>query len=185
MDMKYSVKGQIISVLLTHLQAAFLFFILWVIAISFTSTGIGGAIYSAFTTFFYFIMMYSAGYSAEKNDNKSYSPLTPKKYKGAVLTSGVLAINVIMVIMYIVVWNVAGDGKTLGNMWAIAANALFIFWFSPFINFLGTQNGVISPIGYAIMFILPLAGCFLGYIAGYKNFDISAKMKFLVYEKKK
>ena len=185
MDMKYSIKGQIISVILSHLKAVFLFFIVWTIDIAVISLKIGGAIYTVTSTILYFIIMYSACYSQAKNDKKSYSPLTPKKYKGILLSMGVLVMSIFVVFGYIFVWQKASDGENLINLWAVAVNIFYLFWFSPFISFLGKQKGTIAITEYAIAFIIPIASCFLGYLAGYKNFDIAEKMRFLVYEKKK
>jgi len=185
MNLKYSIKGQIISVILEHLRAAIIFFMVWIFAIRITSSKTGGIIYSAITTFLYFVIMYSAGYQAEKNDKKSYSPLTPTPYKGAVLSLGVLAVNALIVLSYLLAWRISGDGENFTNLRAVAVNAIYLFWFSPFIGFLGTQKGAIAPFGYIIIFVLPILSCFLGYFAGYKNFDISAKLRFLVYEKKR
>lgn len=185
MNMKYTLRGQIISVLLEHLKASFIFFTVWILAISVTSSKIGGAVYSAIATFFWFAIIYSAGYQAEKNDKKSYSPLTPTPYKGALLSFGVLAVNALIVLSYLLAWRISGDGENLTNLRAVAVNAIYLFWFSPFIGFLGTQKGAIAPFGYIIIFVLPTASCFLGYFAGYKNFDISEKLRRLVYEKKK
>ena len=185
MNMKYSIKGQIMSVILAHLKAVFLFFVVWIIDIAVIASKIGGAIYTATSAIIYFIIMYSACYSQAKNDKKSYSPLTPKKYKGILLSSGVVVMSVLVVLGYIFVWHSASDGENLISLWAVAVNVFYLFWFSPFISFLGDQKGVISVSEYAIAFILPIVSCFLGYLAGYKNFDIAEKMRFFVYEKKK
>ena len=185
MNMKYSIKGQIISVILAHLKAVFLFFIVWMIDIPVIATKIGGAIYTATSTIIYFVIMYSACYDQAKNDKKSYSPLTPKKYKGILLSVGVLVVSIFVVLCYIFVWKKASDGENLISLWAVAVNIFYLFWFSPFVSFLGEQKGAIAILEYTIAFILPIANCFLGYLAGYKNFDIAEKMKFLVYEKKK
>lgn len=185
MNMKYSIMGQIISVILTHLEAVFVFFAVWVIAISVTSSKIGGTIYSAIATVFYVSAMYSVCYAKAKDDKKSYSPLTPEKYKGILLSAGLLVINIAVAFIYSFIWKTASDGANLTGIGAVAVNVFCLFWFSPFISFLGEQNGVISVLGYVAIFALPVLSCFFGYLAGYKNFDISRKLKFLVYEKKK
>lgn len=184
MNLKYSIKGQIISVILEHLRAVCILFVLWVLGIRITASEIGGMIYSAIAVFLYFAVMYSAGYQAEKNDKKSYSPLTPKKYKGALISLGVLVLSIVFVCAYLLVWQTASDGNNLTSLWAVAVNILYLFWFCPFVNFLSAQKGVIPPIWYFIIFILPTASCFLGYFAGYKNFNILEKLRTLMYEKK-
>lgn len=184
MNLKYSIKGQVVSVILEHLRASTIFFVAWILTIRITSSVIGGIVYSVIATFFYLTLMYSAGYQALKNDKKSYSPLTPKKYKGALLSLGLLALSILIVIAYLIAWRVAGDGENLITLWAVAVNVLYLFWYSPFVGFLGTQKGTISMLGYIIIFVLPTASCFLGYFAGYKGFDISEKLRTLIYEKK-
>lgn len=185
MNTKYSIKGQIISVILTHLEMVFIFFAVWLMAISVTTSEIGSVIYSVAAIFFYSIMMYSVCYSQARNDKKSYSPLTPMKYKGILLCLGVLVISIMAIFGYIFVWRTQSDGESLVKLWAISINVFYMFWFSPFINFLSDKKGAISILGYVMMFVPTALSCFLGYLAGYKDFDISSKMKFLVYEKKK
>lgn len=184
MNMKYTLRGQIISVILEHMKAVFILFAVWVLAINITATKIGGIVYSSVATLFYFTIIYSAGYQTERSDKKSYSPLTPKKYKGALLSLGIVAVNIAVVTAYLLVWRMAGDGESLTSLKTVAVNVMCLLWFSPFISFLGGQKGTIAPFGYIIIFLLPAVSCFLGYFAGYKNFDISAKLRFLMYEKK-
>ena len=68
MYMKHSIMGQILSVLLTHLEMVFIFFAVWIIAIAVTSTKIGGVIYSVIATVFYFSAMYAACLMKAKDD---------------------------------------------------------------------------------------------------------------------
>lgn len=185
MNMKYTIPGQILSVILTHIKAAFLFFIVWLLAISLTSTQIGGIIYSSVSAAFYFIMMYATGYTIEKNDKKSYSKLTPVSYKGALLPLGLSLLNILTLIIYKLSWALGSNGENIENWWALAGNIFGLFWFSPYMNILGMETGKIAPYGYAIIFLLHELACFAGYFAGYKDFDISAKFSFLMYEKKK
>lgn len=182
--MKYTWHGQFLSVIVTHIEAAVLFFIVWLISIAATGTRVGGLIYSSVSAVFYAVMMYSAGYSAEKSDKKSYTKLTPIPYKGAVIALGLMLVNFLVGFLYKLSWTLGGNTEELTNLWAAAGNIFGIFWFSPYVNLLGMDKGNISGCGYAIIFFLHTAACFLGYLAGYKNFDLSAKLRFLVYEKK-
>lgn len=185
MKLKYSIKGQIILAVLAQLKTVFVCFALWFIAIAITASKIGGAIYTVFAILFYCISLYSECCSQAANDKKSYSPLTPHIYKGALLSVGVLIINVAVILLHIYIWKTAGSSGNLESLSAVAANVFCLFWLSPFINFLSMQKGTVLTAVYAAGLILPVLSCFLGYLAGYKNFDISTKFRFLIYEKQK
>lgn len=182
--MRYTWHGQILSVILTHLEASAIFFVVWLIAIGVTGTRIGGFLYSSASAVFYTVMMYSVGYSAVADDKKSHTKLTPIPYKGAVIALGLVLLNILVVLLYKLSWSLGSEGGELVKLWAVVGNILGLFWFSPCVNLLGISKGSIAVYGYAIIFFLHTIVCFLGYFAGYKNFDISAKLKFLVYEKK-
>lgn len=181
MNLKYSIRGQIISVVFAHLKTVSVLFLIWLLLIALTISKIGGIIYSVIATSAYVITMYSESFSQAKNDKKSYSPLTPKPYKGLLLPLGVIFINILVTLIHI--FALRGAGETL-NLSAISANVLYLFWFSPFISFLDMQKGAISTAEYAVVFVLPLLSCFFGYFAGYKNFNISDKLRGFMYEKK-
>lgn len=183
--MKYTWQGQILSVIVTHIEAAFLFFVVWMIAIGVTGTHMGGLIYSIISAIFYGIMMYSQGYAIEKNDKKNYSKLNPIWYKGAVVALGLVLLNGLVLLLYKFAWTAGSDGEALVKLWAVIGNVACLFWFSPYMNLLGLESGNMAFYGYAVIILFHTLMCFLGYFAGYKNFDISAKLKFLVYEKKK
>ena len=183
--MKYTIPGQVFSIIVTHMQAAFLFFFVWLLAISITSGKTAGFIYSVISSLFYFMMIYSAGYTVVKNDKKSYTELTPIPYKGALLSLGLLLINIIVLAIYHLSWMLGRTPEGISIGWALAGNIFSIFWFSPYMNLLSMENGHIALYGYAIIILLHPIACFLGYFAGYNNFDISTKFKFLVYDQKK
>ena len=183
--MKHTLKGQILSVILVHIEAAVVFFLVWIIAIAATGTRIGGLIYSSVSSLFYAVMMYSQGYSAAKNDKKSISRLTPFFYKGAAISLALTAANVLTAVLYRLAWSLGGDGESLVKIWAVIGNVWTLFWFSPYMNLLGMDKGSIAVYGFVTILLLHTAACFLGYFAGYKNFDISEKFRFLMYEKKK
>ena len=183
--MKYTIPGQVLSIITTHIQAAFLFFFVWLLAISITSGKTAGLIYSIISSLFYFMMIYSASYTVVKNDKKSYTKLTPIPYKGALISLGLLLVNIIVLVIYHLSWQFGSNAEGLTNGWALAGNIFGLFWFAPYMNLLGMENGHIALHGYAIILLLHPIACFLGYFAGYKNFDISTKFKFLVYDQKK
>lgn len=181
--MKYTWHGQILSVIRAHIEVSLLFFVIWMLYISVTETRLGGLIYSFVTAVIYTLMMYSCGYNTAKNDKKSYANLTPVAYKGAVIALGLLVLNIVIILLYKLSWISGSDGETLSKLWATGGNVFSVFWFSPYLNFLGMDKGNIAPYGYAIITLLHTAACFIGYFAGYKDFDISKKLRLLVYEK--
>lgn len=183
--MKYSWHGQILTAVLTHIELAFIFFIVWTVSITVTGTKIGGLIYSIISAVFYSVMMYYVGYSSAKNDKKSYSKLKPFAPKGAVIALGVLFLNILTAVLYKTAWAIGSDGESFNKIWAFSANLFSLFWFSPYINLLGMDKGNIAYYGYAVIVFLNTTACFFGYLAGYKDFDISKKLGFLIYEKKK
>lgn len=182
--MKYKWYGQILSVIFAHIKAALIFFIVWAIAIGLTGTRVGGLIYSSISAVFYAIIIYSEGYAAEKNDKKSYTPLEPFAYKGAIIATGLLFMNILVLVTYKLSWTFGSDGGTLVKLWALLGNFFSIFWFSPYLNLLGMESGKFSGFGYAIVLVLHMLMSSLGYYAGYKNFDLSEKMQKFIYEKK-
>lgn len=182
--MKYTWYGQILSVITAHIEAAFVLFLIWFFSISITGTRLGGLIYSAVSAVVYAAVMYLRGYTTAGNDKKSYTKLSPIAYKGAVISLGLLFLNILPIFIYNLSWAIGSDGENLVNIWAIGGNAFCIFWFSPYLNLLGMDKGSIAVYGYAVIALLHTIACFLGYFAGYKNFDISEKLRLLVYEKK-
>lgn len=183
--LKYTIPGQVLSIIITHLEAAFLFFFVWLLSISVTSGKTVGLIYSAISSVFYFMMIYSAGYAAVKNDKKSYTKLSPFKYKGALLSLGLLLLNIIIAAIYHISWASGSDTGGISVWFSLAGRVFSVFWFSPYMNLLGMDNGNIALYGYAIILLFHAIACFLGYFAGYNDFDISAKLRFLVYDTKK
>ncbi len=182
--MKYTWHGQILSVITAHIEAAFVFFLIWTFSISVTGTRLGGFVFSLVSAVLYTVMMYLRGYTTARNDKKSYTKLTPIAYKGAVIALGLVVLNIFAVIIYKLSWLLGSDGESLSTLRAVAGNVFGIFWFSPYLNLLGMDKGSIAPYGYAVIVLLHTTACFLGYFAGYKNFDISVKLRNLVYEKK-
>ena len=51
-------------------------------------------------------------------------------------------------------------------------------------GFLNLRSGIFDVSGVIMFFAVPVLACGLGYLAGYKDFDISIKISKLVYEKK-
>lgn len=179
MSLKYSIKGQIISVILTHLEIVALSFVMWLFTISITLLKMGEMIYSIVAAIAYFVCMYLKCFSQAKDDKKSFSPLTPKPFKGLLLSTGITIVNVVIFLIHISVLNFAGENPS--DFLSTASNVVYLFWFSPFINLIDSQSVAISEL--VMILIMPLSSCFLGYLAGYKNFDISAKLRAIMYEK--
>ena len=185
MFLKYTWCGQLLSALITHLELSFLFFVLWIFSISLFETTPGGIILTVIFVLIFAFTLYNASYQAEKNDAKSYTKLEPKWYKGALLPTFILGMNVICIVSYLLVWKFACADGGLTSLWAVAVNAVSLFWFAPYQKLVPLEAGTIGTIGYVCMFTVPILSCFLGYYAGYKNFDLTEKLHKFTYEKKK
>lgn len=184
MWLKYTRPGQMVSMLITHIELSFLFFAIWLIIFSLTQTVLGGIIYTAVSFILFCVCLYSTGNTVYNNDKKSYSRLSPKWYQGAVLPLIIIIINIALLILYKVAWKYAGNGESLNRLWAVFVNMANIFWFSPYQKLVTLDKGYVNALSYIITFITPVVMCFLGYFAGYKNFKISKKLRFLVYDNK-
>ncbi len=185
MKFKYTLAGQFLDVVKTHIVAAFIFSILWFMLIAVTITDTGGIIFSIIGTLCYFISMYNCGFDALTNDKKTYSKQSPDLRKCIILTAALAVVNLIMIVMYRTVWTLYGSGTTLTSVGGIVGNVLAIIWFSPYEKLAGMVCGSFSIAGYVMVFLLPAVAVAAGYAAGYFGYDISGKLSGIMYEKTK
>lgn len=184
-NFKYTFTGQMLAVMLAHLEMAALYFIVWLLAIGLIETNTFGLIFYIFTTASYFASLYFLGYKLCKDDKKSYTSQEPIWYKGIILPIVTVVLNLLVVLGYILAWSLGAKDGGLIKPWSVLLNAFDLFWFSPFVRFMCAKQGVMAVSGWLIAVIFPTLPCFLGYFAGYKDFDVTTKLGFLVYEKKK
>lgn len=185
MNFKYTWPGEILSVLTAHLYSAFLISILWCIIPIVAENKIGSVIFTAVSMLIYITYLFSTSNAIYKSDKKSYTKLTPIWYKGAILPIAIIVGNIIFAAAYSMIWKNIPAGEGLKSIWSVIVNVLCIIWFSPYQQLLPMNQTGFSMEAYVITTFIPVLFSFLGYFFGYKNIDVTKKLGFLVYEKKK
>ncbi len=181
--MKYTIWGQMLSVVGAHAVTAYIFMFIWFITAGLWE-GVAGKIFSAVGLVCYLVAIYNSGVTCAQTDKRAISPLSPYPAKGLILPAILLAVNIVVILIYKLAWSAGGDGEFLQKGWAIFLNVLTVFWTSAYENILGMEKGVLEIQGYFILCILPFAATGAGYFAGYKDFDLFAKLGNLAYEKR-
>lgn len=182
--MKYTIWGQMLGVVGTHAVTAFIFMFIWLITAGLWE-GIAGKIFSGFGLVCYFIAIYNSGVSCAQADKRTISPLKAYPAKGFTLPIILLGVNIAIILAYKYAWGFGSDGEYLREGRAILLNVLTVLWTAPYGNILGMEKGVLEIQGYFILCILPFVATGAGYFAGYRGFDLFAKISSLAYEKKK
>lgn len=181
--MKYTIWGQLLSVVGAHAATAFIFMFIWLITAGLWE-GFAGKIFSCVGCVCYFVAIYNSGVTCAQNDKRSISPLKAYPAKGLTLPVILLFVNVVVILLYKYAWSTGGDGEFLRKGWAVLLNMLSVFWTAPYENILGMEKGTLEIQGYFILCILPFIATGIGYFAGYRDFDLLAKIGNLAYEKK-
>lgn len=181
--LKFSVFGQMLLMVKSHFTTAVLFMIIFLLMTSMMQ-GIGGIIFGILGVIGYFLTIYSAAVASQKSDRLPSSPLTPKPLKGFILPLLLIALNLLIVLLYKAAWAYASSGGTLQEPWSLIANIIALLWVAPYQPILGMASGHIELHGYIIIFVLPVVASGLGYLAEYKGFDLSEKLRGIAYEKK-
>ena len=174
-----------LCVLLQHAKLAFIFAIFSVMLLPIWSYKAGEIIFAAIGVLFYSASMYGIAGAIFERDNKSYTPLTPKPWKGLILTAILILVNIAAIVIYKCSWTFGNTDGTWTSGWGIAGNIFTFAWFSMYQPFMGMKNGVITAAGYAIVFVLPAVMTFLGYFLTYNGVYISKYINFIKYKKKK
>lgn len=182
---RYTLNGQMLSVLLTHIKTAGIFSVVWILMAALWTTDTGRYIFAAIGTVSYFFAIYNTAYAAERDDAKSYTEQTPKLYKCIMLTGYLAAANILIIVLYKLVWHFYAADGTLTSIYGIIGNIISMMWFSMYEFFAGMGKGHFALLGYLMIFLLPFAAAACGYAAGYKGFDIYDKIAGFAYEKKK
>ena len=182
--LKYSLWGQMLLMVKTHLTTAILFMILFLATTSLRND-FGNIVFGVFGTLGYFLSIYSQAAASLTDDKRTISPLNPKPLKGFILPLILTAVSLVIVLMYHLAWAKGSGGQALTQVWSLILNIVSLLWVSPYQPFLGMNCGQIETYGYLIIFILPIIASGLGYFAAYKGFDLNAKIHGLAYEKKK
>lgn len=182
---KRSVTRQVCGMLKTHILASIIITILFVIILN----GVGNSpilanIISYVIVAYYGLTVYSEAHSYATDDLKTYSPLTPYKGKGFVLSLGIVLIIILAWIFYKVSWIVAPITDRFIPS-TVAANILYIVLTGPFMYFVNVQGGEANIIGQLAAIFVPVFCSAWGYWDGYRKRDIAGFLSKFIYEKKK
>ena len=179
-----NLMGQMLCVLIQHVKLALIFSIFAVMMLPIWSYKIGEIIFSVIGLIFYAGSMYGLAGAVYERDNKPYTPLSPKPWKGLILPVFLLIVNILIIILYKCSWVFGYDGGTWTSGWGIAGNIFSFGWFSMYQTFLSMSQGNISRVGYAIILGVPEAAAGLGYFLGYKGVDQTKYINNIKYERK-
>lgn len=182
---RYTLPGQLCTPLKNHATTTLFFSLMWFMTINLWTSRTGQIIFSSLGLLVYFLAIYGAGYETCLDDKKPYSCHSPKWYRGIYLPIFLTIVNVLVIIIYKCSWAFGTTDGYISNGWALTGNILAVLWYAPYKGLLGMNQGHFELQGYLIIILLPYIATFLGYLAGYKNFDIYAKLNSFAYEKKK
>lgn len=128
----------------------------------------------------YFSSIYQESYNIARQDKKRYTLEEPYKLKGFLLPVGVVVLTIVLYIMHYLIWKY----MSMSNIWASLLSTIYVIWTFAFNGIIGLRQGFMAWYGYIIVVFAPVIFSGLGYIAGLKDFDITAKLSKFVYEKK-
>lgn len=129
-------------------------------------------------------MLYSNARKLALLDGKPYTPLKPEpKWSwlwGIMISATMLA--AIGICYANKAWLISDSSTT--TLVSIALNVIVFIWTVPYYGFL-TASGTLMPSVpvAAVMLIVPMLACVIGYRAGMKKFDILEKLDALTFEK--
>ena len=177
--------GQMLCVLLQHAKLAFIFSIFSVMLLPIWSHKIGEVIFASIGILFYSMSMYGVAGAIFERDNKSYTPLTPKPWKGLVLPIFLMIANIAVIVIYKCSWNFGYIDGNWVSKWGIIGNIFAFAWFSMYQPFMRMKLGVMQMSGYVIAVVLPVVMTTLGYFLNYNGIYLSKYINFIKYENKK
>ena len=176
---------QVLKIVKAHLLSTLLIFVLAMIsAAAVYGTKIGMAIFPVVSILIYFVIVYTEGYEIAKRDKKSYTKEEPYILKGFYLSWGITVITIILYASYYLVWKCMSVDGVLTEISAVLLNLPFVLWSYAFSGIIGLQKGFMHWYGYIVVIIIPIIFSGVGYIAGLKDFDITAKLSKYIYENK-
>ncbi len=179
---KYVTPAQMLKIVKTHLFTAAVIFLLGILIFaSAVTSDIGSVLFSAIATIIYFFSIYSSAYDVAQRDKKSYTEEQPYRFKGLLLPIGLLIATVLLYALYLITWKFMTIDGSLYSVQGYINNILFYMWTFPFTAFINLEHGFMAWYGYVIVILLPFISSFLGYLAGYYNYDINGTLFKLIY----
>jgi hypothetical protein len=167
-----------------HFTVSVVFMIFFLLTASMQS-GLFNTIFGILGFLGYFLSIYAYSGTALRDDKMSASPLTPKPLKGILLPAFLTIASAVVILLYKLAWAQGSDGQNMTEIWSLILNIISLLWVAPYQPLLGMAYGHIELQGYLIIFVTPFIASFLGYLAAYKGFDLSAKVHGFAYERKK
>lgn len=184
-SMKMTVKYQFGYILLNQLAAAGIVFLFGAfIFYYFLTINIAKEILSALLIATEFAILYVASKKLANRDAKPVTPLKPSRIKGVLFGVQIAVMNIIMLIIFKLIWANFSDENGLVGILPIAYNMVFYFWTFAYQGFMtGYIGGHIGIIATAAMAIAPIAATTVGYIAGLNRFELAEHLDQFIYEK--
>lgn len=181
-SMKITVKYQFLNMLLMHAAAVGVTFVFGAVAFwYFLDKPVWKELLSAVFIAVYFGMLYVRAKKFALLDCKPYTPLKPNKLKGLLFGAEIAAsIAAVFAVFELVLTLCSGDG---GAAAILSSTALLCFWSFPFYGIMNLSDGMITWYSAVLMIIIPVAACYLGYIAGCRKLEIMEKLEDFMYEK--
>lgn len=130
-----------------------------------------------------FSMIYSYAHRFSVQDNKPYTPMHNSFAKGVMMGLVISIANIILFILYLIVWKIWGTDSGLSTWTAAGYNTFFSLWTFPYFGIMGMSRGHITWYSVLIFAAMPPAASFLGYYAGYKKFSLLEAFHKFSYEK--
>lgn len=128
-----------------------------------------------------FIYTYAHRFAVQ--DNKPYTPMKSSMLKGVMMGLVISAVNILLFLLFTLVWALWGEGSHLTNWFAISINTLFSLWTFPYMGIMGMSCGNITWYSVIILALMPPAASSLGYYAGSKKFFLLEAIDKFSYEK--
>ena len=179
---KYVTLNQLIEIIKTHIFTVCPIFILGIIIFAgLITSAVGSVIFSIVATIIYFFAIYSKAFEVAKRDMKSYTREKPYAFKGLLLPTGYLILSIVIYLLYFVSWRFMSIDGVIVGLSGWINNFICIIWTFPYTGFMTLKDGYMSVSGHLLVYLLPFAASFLGYFAGYKNYDITVTLSKLVY----
>lgn len=177
---RYIKLKQLCEIAKMHLYVSLAALFFGVILLSFVTGSIGKYIFSTIFILIYMLALYTKSGEIAAKDKKSYTDDIPYWWKGVILPLGIFAVWIILYILYSFSWRYDIVGYTSGFI----NNTMFVVWNFIYTGFLGLSGGKFNYWCIALIVLAPVIASGLGYLAGYKGFDLSQRVVKIVYEKK-
>lgn len=143
------------------------------------------AVFSVIASLIYFSAIYNKAWECAARDRKPYTETSPYLFKGAVLSVGVLILNLILWLCYKMAWAFLTIDGSLATYTGVLYNVLYIFNTFMYTGFINLNQGAMSWYAHIIIYVVPVAAAVTGYIAGLHDFMLTEKLTPFIYEKRK